>query len=150
MKVQGYKGKYSVRNTQKYDGDPTQVIYRSLWERQVFRWLDDHPGVVSWSSESVVIPYICKSDGRGHRYFVDLKIKFSNGRTYLVEIKPATQCKEPKPKKRITPRFIAESMTYLKNTSKWEAAKEYCEDRGFIFEVWTEHTLKALGIKILG
>ena len=40
-------------------------------------------------------------------------------------------------------------MTYAKNTSKWEAANQYAADRGWKFEVWTENTLKRLGIKIL-
>jgi len=40
-------------------------------------------------------------------------------------------------------------MTYIKNTSKWDAAKEYCADRGFIFDIWTEDTLKKMGIKLL-
>jgi hypothetical protein len=40
-------------------------------------------------------------------------------------------------------------MTYAKNISKWEAAKEFAEDRGWSFEVWNEDFLKSLGIKIL-
>jgi hypothetical protein len=40
-------------------------------------------------------------------------------------------------------------MTYAKNISKWEAANAYALDRGWKFEVWTEETLKGLGIKIL-
>jgi hypothetical protein len=40
-------------------------------------------------------------------------------------------------------------MTYAKNQSKWKAADELCKDRGWIFEVWTEETLKNLGIKLL-
>jgi len=27
-----YKGRYTVKNPKKYDGDPTKVVYRSLWE----------------------------------------------------------------------------------------------------------------------
>ena len=28
-----YSGRYQVKNPKKYLGDPTQVVYRSLWER---------------------------------------------------------------------------------------------------------------------
>ena len=35
------------------------------------------------------------------------------------------------------------------NTSKWEYANEYAKDRGWGFEIWTEDTLKAMGIKII-
>ena len=40
-------------------------------------------------------------------------------------------------------------MTYIKNESKWKAAKKYADDRGYHFEIWTENTLKKLGIKLL-
>ena len=45
-----YKGKYKVKKPEKYDGDFTNVIYRSLWERQFFRWCEDNSDVVRWSS----------------------------------------------------------------------------------------------------
>jgi len=32
-----YRGKYRVKNPEKYEGDHTRVEYRSLWERQVFK-----------------------------------------------------------------------------------------------------------------
>ena len=86
-----YKGKYKVKNTSKYDGNPTNVIFRSLWERQFFRWCESNNEVVKWSSESVVVPYICKTDNKLHRYFTDVKVKFKNGKTYLIEIKPEKQ-----------------------------------------------------------
>jgi len=144
-----YKGKYRVINKEKYDGDYNAVSYRSLWERQVFRWCDENPSVARWSSEETVIGYRCKTDNRLHRYFVDLKIKFSNGQTYLIEIKPKKQTEAPKVKTRKTKAYITEVLTYAKNISKWEAAQEYCTDRGWIFEVWTEDSIKALGIKLL-
>jgi len=144
-----YKGIYRVKNIQKYRGDFSKVIYRSLWERQTFRWLDENPDVLSWSSEEIVIPYICKTDGKVHRYFVDLLINFKNGKTYLIEIKPKKQTEPPKQPSRKTPRYITEVMGYAKNISKWETAHEFCKQKGWIFEVWTEETLKGLGIKIL-
>ena len=66
-----YKGKYRVKNIKKYEGDPTKCIFRSLWERQAFRWLDEHPKVIKWSSEEVIVPYKCKTDGKMHRYYTD-------------------------------------------------------------------------------
>jgi len=69
-----YKGRYKVKNPKKYEGDPTTVIYRSLWERNAFRWCDDNSKVKSWSSEEVVIPYYYEVDKRHHLYYMDLKI----------------------------------------------------------------------------
>ena len=37
-------------------------------------------------------------------------------------------------------------MTYVKNMNKWEAANEYAKDRGWEFQIWTEKTLKSMGI----
>jgi hypothetical protein len=149
-----YKGKWRPKNRNKYEGDPTKIVYRSLWERQAFRWCDDNDDIKSWSSESVVVPYRSQVDGKLHRYFVDLKITFNNERTVLVEIKPKRQTKPPEKKKsgrstRTSRRYLKEAMTYGTNTSKWKYAKAYAEDRGWEFQVWTEDTLRDLGIKIL-
>ena len=144
-----YSGRYPVSNPQKYDGDSTKVFYRSLWERQVFKWCESNPQVIKWSSEETVIPYKCKTDNRVHRYFVDVKIKLESGETYLIEIKPKKETIAPKKPARQTKKYINEVMTYIKNQSKWEAAEEYCMQRGWKFVVWTEDTLKSLGIKLL-
>jgi hypothetical protein len=145
-----YKGKYTPKNKEKYVGDPSNVIYRSLWERQTFKWLDYNDDVKGWGSETIVIPYICQTDSRRHRYFVDLFIEFKNGDKYIIEIKPEAQTKLPrKPEKsKRKSKYIAESLKYIKNQSKWEAAQQFADSRGWIFEVWTEKTLRGLGIKI--
>lgn len=144
-----YKGKYKIKKPEKYKGDPSKVTYRSLWERQAFRWCEDQDIVVAWSSEETVIPYRCTTDNKVHRYFIDLRIKFSDGRTVLVEIKPKSQTTPPKTPKRKTRRYLTEVLTYMKNESKWKAASKYAKDRGYHFEIWTEDTLKGLGIKLL-
>ena len=144
-----YKGKYKVRKPEKYVGDHTKVIYRSLWERQCFKFCEDSSDIVAWNSEEMVIPYRCKTDKKMHRYFVDLVIKTSKGEIILVEIKPKKQTIPPKKPARQTKRYINEVMTYAKNQSKWEAANSYAVANGYKFQVWTEDTLKALGIKII-
>ena len=144
-----YKGKFPPKNTEKYAGDPTKIVYRSLWERQTFRWCDENPDILSWNSEEVVIPYRCKTDRKMHRYFVDLYVRFRDHQEYIIEIKPKIQTQPPKQPKRKSKRFITEVMAYAKNTSKWDAARAYAEDRGWTFQIWTEETLRGLGIKIL-
>ena len=141
-----YKGKYKVKKPKKYDGDHTQVIYRSGWERFAFKWCENQEDIKSWSSEETIIPYISAVDNKYHRYFVDLKLNMRDGSVVLVEIKPDKQTKPPKSKRR-TKRFISESLEYVKNECKWKAAKEYCLDRGWHFQIWTEHTLKQMGMK---
>lgn len=145
-----YSGRYIVQKPEKYEGDPTKVFYRSLWERQAFKWCEANSQVVSWSSEETVIPYRCKTDNKIHRYFVDLKIRLANGTIYLIEIKPKKETAPPKQPARKTKKYISEVMTYAKNSSKWEAAQEYCMSRGWQFTIWTEDTLKSFGIKLIG
>jgi len=144
-----YKGKFFPKNPDKYSGDIKLITYRSHWERQVFRWCDTHSSVKSWSSEEVVIPYVCRTDGRKHRYFTDLKILFEDGQTFIIEIKPKNQTREPKKRSRVTKKYLNEVMTYAKNISKWEAADKWCIERGFTFTIWTEDEIKGLGIKLL-
>jgi hypothetical protein len=144
-----YKGKYTVKNKKKYAGDPTKVTYRSLWERNAMRWAEASPQVVRWNSEEIVIPYKCNTDGRMHRYFVDMLIELSNGEIILVEIKPKKQTIPPKSTRKKTKKYLAEVTTYIKNTSKWNAAQQFAKSRGWKFQIWTEDTLKNIGVKMI-
>jgi hypothetical protein len=142
-----YKGLYRVKNPQKYIGNPNSVVFRSLWERQTFRWIDDNSKIVKWSSEKIQVPYVCKTDGNLHTYSVDLLIQTQDGKTKLVEIKPKRETYPPKRKTR-SPLLLQEMMLYVKNISKWAAAKKYAEKRGWSFEIWTEDHLTKLGIPL--
>jgi hypothetical protein len=144
-----YKGKYTVKNKKKYAGDPTKVTYRSLWERNAMRWAEANPQIVRWNSEEIVIPYKCNTDGRIHRYFVDMLIEMTNGEVILVEIKPKKQTIPPKSTRKKTKKYLAEVTTYIKNTSKWTAAQHYAKSRGWKFQIWTEDTLKNIGVKMI-
>ena len=140
-----YSGKFSPKNPTKYLGDPTNIIYRSLWERRVMVHLDENPGVINWSSEEVVIPYLSPVDNRWHRYFPDFYVQTKNKQGMLesriLEVKPKSQAVAPKAKKRVTKQYIQEVMTYGINEAKWKAATEYCKDRDWKFMVITEDDL---------
>ena len=101
-----YKGKYKPQNPQKYIGDPTKIIYRSLWERKFMVFCDNQQNIIKWGSEEVIVPYVSPVDKRPHRYFVDflVTIKKKSGlkETLLIEIKPKKQCVAPEKQKRIT------------------------------------------------
>ena len=101
-----YSGKFKVKNLSKYKGDFDNVIYRSLWEKQVFKWCDENPKVKAWSSEETIVPYYYEADKKYHRYFPDVKIVMED-KTILVEIKPAIQTEPPTGPKR-TKRYIVE------------------------------------------
>ena len=142
-----YSGKFSPKNTNKYLGDPTNIWYRSLWERRVMVYLDENSSVVEWSNEEIVIPYLSPVDNRAHRYFPDFFVRLRNKQglieSTIIEVKPASQTKPPKPQKKATRKYITEVMTWGVNEAKWKAADEYCKDRGWKFVVVTE---KDLGI----
>ena len=143
-----YRGKFRPKNPQKYRGDPTNIIYRSLWERNCMRYFDENPNVLKWSSEEVIVPYKSPIDGRYHRYFPDFLIRVKNKQgqleTIMIEVKPYKETKEPKPQKRLTKNYLAEVKTWGINKNKWEAAIEFCKDRKWKFMIITE---KELGIK---
>ncbi len=141
-----YQGKFTPKNPEKYRGDPKEIVYRSMWEKYCFMWADTNPQVKQWSSEEVVIPYLYEVDRKQHRYFVDMFIRFEDGRTILVEIKPFKETQVPVFPGRKTPRYMTESLTYVKNQNKWKAAENYAKDRGWEFQVWTENELQAMGI----
>ena len=141
-----HQGIYKLKNPDKYKGDPTSVIYRSSWELKFMNWCDNNQAIVFWSSEETIIPYICATDNRPHRYFVDFKIqvKSKDGtlKTYLVEVKPSKELLPPTTKNK--KRYLIEAKTFMKNQSKWSYAVQYCKDRGWEFKVITE---KELNIK---
>ncbi len=143
-----YKGKYKPKNSTKYKGDPTGIIYRSLWERKFMMYCDSNSNVLEWGSEEIALPYRSPVDNRVHRYFPDfyVKLKENTGKIkkMLIEVKPLKQTMKPKKPKRKTKGYIYEIYEYAKNQAKWEAAKNYCDDRKWEFKVMTE---KELGIK---
>ena len=143
-----YKGKYQPTYPQKYKGDPTNIIYRSLWERKFMKYCDLNENILEWGSEEIALPYRSPIDRRIHSYFPDfyIKVKESNNiiKKYLIEIKPKRQTVPPHNPGRQTKTYMREAYEYAKNQSKWNAAKEFCADRGWIFKVITEDEL---GIK---
>jgi hypothetical protein len=139
-----YKGTFKPKNPTKYNGNANNIIYRSLWELRVMKYLDEHPEVIWWASEELIIPYYNPIDNKKHRYFPDFvaKMKRKNGTvmTYVIEVKPEIQTKKPE-QKRKTKKYIQESMTYVINQSKWKAATEFCKDHGWEFKIITEKHL---------
>jgi hypothetical protein len=146
MAIQGY---FKPKNPQKYKGDPTQIVYRSGWELKLMLYLDSRPDIVSWVSEEIIIPYRSPIDNKIHRYFPDFLVTKINRNglkeTILIEVKPSKQTVEPKKTKGKSNKvFMSEVFEWGKNKAKWKAAEEYCKDRGWKFEIFTE---KELGIK---
>ena len=141
-----YKGKFKVKNPQKYKGNPSNIIYRSLMELRFMKWCDSDEKCLQWSSEEVIIPYISPIDNKRHRYFPDFLIQTDKG-WFLIEVKPSVESRPPRKKlvenlnlkkKR---RYMKSVRTWLVNEAKWIAAKKVCEVEGWTFEIFTEKQL---------
>jgi hypothetical protein len=143
-----YKGKYRPTHPEKYKGDPTNIIWRSLWERKFCVYCDSNTNIIEWQSEEFCIPYRSPIDNKVHRYFPDFFIKYKDTdgkiKSSLIEVKPLRQTAPPVKPKRQTKKYLSEAFEYAKNQAKWQAAREYCKDRMWEFKVLTE---KELGIK---
>lgn len=134
-------------NPQKYKGDPTNIVARSSWETLFMSRLDMNPNVLEWSSEEIKVRYKSPLDNRPHVYYPDFwvkKINASDGKIseVLVEIKPSKETIPPKPVQgKPTKRMINEIATWGVNDAKWKAAKIFCANRGWQFQILTEHEL---------
>lgn len=153
--ILAYSGRFRPKNPAKYKGDPTKIIYRSMWEFKFFRYIDEHPDVIWWASEEYAIPYLSPIDNKRHRYFPDVvvhrKTPDGNTKTLMIEIKPKAQTKPPDVSKRndtktgrVSRRYLNEVKTWGTNEAKWKAARIWCAQRGWEFQIYTEDQL---GIK---
>ena len=106
--------------------------YRSSYELMFCNLLDDSDIVKSWEYEQTFVKYYYLQ--RKRTYIIDFTITLSNGKRYLIEIKPTT--------------FVRHAMTTNDmNHCKWEAAKAFAEKHGYVFKVLTEATLPILAAK---
>ncbi len=137
-----FKGIYKPINPNKYVGDPNNIIYRSLLERRMMVYLDKSDNIDHWASEELPIRYYSPIDNKWHRYFPDFIVKTKTGSKLVIEIKPSRQCVPPKkPTSRKTKSYMRESLEYIRNKAKWQAATKYCKDQGAEFKIITEKDL---------
>jgi hypothetical protein len=93
--------------------------FRSTLEKYAFEALELDDDVIGFDYEPIKIPY--EYDGIIHSYFPDFMASYQNGDTKVIELKPQ--------------RYINEEI----NLIKFEAARNYCKQKGWQFEVWTEY-----------
>lgn len=115
------------------------VQYKSSLELKAFKYCDHNPKVEEWSLEPFHIPYQSPVDGKVHRYFPDIWIRFVSGDVFIVEIKPHAETKMPRSNDK---RYSQKLNTYLINQAKWEAARNFAKAKTANFMVLTEQVLK--------
>ena len=159
MKYKSYKGWYKIINTQKFikpldeymestvfkDGN-LFIQYKSKLEYIAFRFADLNPKIVKFSVEPFNIKYIKPLDNKEHRYYIDLFLEFQTGEKFLVEVKSKAETHPPKKPKSFNARtannYKTALETYIVNTAKWKAVKNFAESNNMNFLILTEDELK--------
>jgi hypothetical protein len=138
-----YKTKFLPEHIEKYVGNSSKILCKSLWERKLCKYFDDNESVINWCYECLKIPYVSPVDGQKHTYFPDfvVKMKTKEGKetTLIVEVKPHKQTLYPTNKKAKC--FKDDVARYMINESKWKAAKTLCEQNNWQFKLLTEKNI---------
>ena len=136
--------------TESFDMKEPGIKYRSGWEKKFFSFMDMNDNIIKANSEGMIIPYINPITGKKSKYYMDCMMETSDGKIWLIEIKPYAQTIPPKhPRKnaknpqKAQKNYLKALETYLVNKAKWKATEILCKDKGWIFKIITE---KELGI----
>lgn len=139
---QTYKGKFRPKNPHKYAGNPDNIIFRSKWEYDFLKIIDEADNIIMYASEEIKIPYFNPIDKKMHNYYPDLIIKDKDNKVTMIEIKPYSQTQLPKQPKSNTKKskanYLDECVTYVINQAKWAAAEKFCSEKNWKFEKLTE------------
>lgn len=144
------QGYFKPQNPQKYIGDPSKIIYRSMWEKRFATYCDTNENVIAWSSENVQVPYLNPVDQVVKPYNLDfyLKVRQADGteKQFIAEVKPSKKLLKPElPTTRVNEKrlnaHIEQMKEYAVNMYKFEAAKRWAKARGWEFILVTEKFL---------
>jgi hypothetical protein len=134
------QGIYVPKHPEKYIGRRS-IRYRSSWEFAFMTFLDNHPSILSWASESVRIPYRNPLNGKNTTYVPDFLIVYQdkNGQSHceLIEIKPSKEIAMEAAKTR------HDKLKVAINMSKWQAARAWCSVNNIQFRIVSERELFA-------
>ena len=132
------QGEFTPKNPQKLIGN-ARPLYRSSWELLFMNFLDSHPNVIQWASESIRIPYENPLTGKKTQYVPDFLVMYQdnkgNKRTELVEVKPKKEAMMENAKSKRDKAFL------LVNTAKWAACITWAKKNGIGFRIITEDNL---------
>lgn len=121
------------------------VNYKSGLELKAIKYADYNKHIVKWSLEPFHVKYLKPTDGKVHRYYIDLYLEFSSKDKFLVEIKSKGETMPPRKPSKKTEKAIYNYQlalqTYAVNQAKWAAAKEFAESRGMKFIIITDEEL---------
>lgn len=111
--------------------------FRSSWEIKYAVSLENDPNVKLWFYEPKMfnLRYPNPITGKLSAYWPDFLVKYMDGSTKLVEIKPLKQS---------SARFAIspyDRQEFMKNDAKWKVASAFAQAQGWTFLVLTERNL---------
>lgn len=149
-----YQGWYKILNPSKFirpldehmkSYKNGEVNFKSRLELKAIKYADYNKFITKWSLEPFNVKYIKPTDGKIHRYYIDLFLEFKTGDKFIVEIKSHGETIPPKQPKKKTEKAIMNYQralqTYAINSAKWKAAEKFAADKGMKFIVLTEKEL---------
>lgn len=143
------QGYFTPKNPEKYDGDPTAIVYRSSWELKFLTYCDNNESIIKYAAEKVGVPYLNPILKKESTYWIDcwMMTKGQDGTLtkWLIEIKPNKYLTPPEAPKRLTEKatlsYAHHAKAYIINTAKFNAAKVYAHKNGMRFGIITENFL---------
>jgi hypothetical protein len=105
----------------------SEIKYRSGWEFEVIKHLDVNPDVVSYSYESIKVPYESNARTKKMRtYYPDFLVAYVDGKIKMIEVKRADKVSQPKTAKKL------------------KAGEAWCKVEGIEFEIWQDEKIKQI------
>lgn len=111
----GKRGRFFSKKSGK------EIYYQSSYELVAFELLEQMSEVISFG-RGPAIPYLWE-DGSRHLYLADFLVVYRSGRLEVIEVKAKW------------------ALEHEDNPTKFAAARDYCEQNGMTFVVWTEENL---------
>lgn len=131
------KGHFNPSNPNKYMGKKAPM-YRSSWELVFMKFCDENPHITEWASEPMRIPYYNPIKQTKTTYVPDFLVAFKDKtgqrKVQLIEIKPKKQILGEARSQR-------DKIQAVINQAKWQAAQQFCAQKGIEFKVITEHDI---------
>ena len=143
------QGYYKLINPEKYIGDASQIIYRSLMELKFCNLCDVSEKILKWASEAISVTYVHPLKKKKCQYFPDFVIevrqKDGSVKLIMIEVKPM----DLTPFSNIPRLSHTASQSQIRshnrrlaniavNTAKYQAAVQYCLQRRMTYQFLTE------------
>jgi hypothetical protein len=120
-------GSYGIKGKFYSDKNQKEMLYRSSWECDLMKFLENSSDIERYEYETLVLPYRTV-DGKLHHSIPDFLVYYKNGLKELIEVKP---------------QFKIDG-NYDNTVLKLQTYQDWAEQNGFDFQVATETTINLI------